>query len=111
MTVVRITENKKKNCLEICVQGHAEYANEGKDIVCAGISVLVQAIFNGITEVLHHKLSFEIKEGYFYFAVPDKIKKEDKLVGVLLETLILNLQDMEKSYSDYMKVLIEEVQI
>lgn len=40
MTVVRITENKKKkNCLEICVQGHAEYANEGKDIVCAGISV------------------------------------------------------------------------
>lgn len=30
---------------EIKIEGHAEYAPEGQDIVCAGVSALTQSLF------------------------------------------------------------------
>lgn len=40
MTVITFTEEGNKRI--ITINGHANYAEKGKDIVCAGISVLYQ---------------------------------------------------------------------
>ncbi|MCI8600226.1 MAG: ribosomal-processing cysteine protease Prp [Oscillospiraceae bacterium] len=37
------------------VSGHAGYASEGRDIVCAAVSSAVQLTANGITEILAQK--------------------------------------------------------
>lgn len=42
--MVNVTYYEKKGRYEIKATGHANYAEPGRDIVCAGISVLLQAL-------------------------------------------------------------------
>lgn len=48
----------------IKVQGHAQYAAAGKDIVCAGVSVLVQTLVEALEELTDAKFEYEMSAGY-----------------------------------------------
>ena len=48
MTHVTIYRNKENECIGFTVIGHAEYAEAGEDIICAGISMLVINTCNAI---------------------------------------------------------------
>ena len=48
MTHVTIYRNKENECIGFTVIGHAEYADAGEDIICAGISMLVINTCNAI---------------------------------------------------------------
>lgn len=109
MTEISIIDNQISKKLQIYLNGHSEYADSGEDIVCSAISVLSQSIFNGITEILRYDISHEIRAGYFYFEIPESIWKQDSRVKILIDTLILNLKDLEVQYRDYIKLCIEEV--
>ena len=56
-----ITIDRRAN--GITVQGHAQYAEMGKDIVCAGVSVLVQTLIESLEELTDAKFSYEMEEG------------------------------------------------
>ena len=59
MTSVEITQSG--NILRFSCTGHADFAEKGKDIVCAGISALCMALLKRITE-LQKENQTEIKE-------------------------------------------------
>ena len=109
MTKISIIDNHVSKKLQISLEGHSGYADAGEDIVCSEISVLSQAIFNGITEVLKYDISYKVQDGYFYFEIPDSMLKQDSRVKALLDTFVLNLKDLEIQYKDYIKLCIEEV--
>ncbi len=109
MTKISIIDNHVSKKLQISLEGHSGYADAGEDIVCSAISVLSQAIFNGITEVLKYDISYRVQDGYFYFEIPDSMLKQDSRVKALLDTFVLNLKDLEIQYKDYIKLCIEEV--
>ena len=44
MTYAEFTENAEEGTARLHVHGHSGYAERGKDIVCAGVSVLVQTL-------------------------------------------------------------------
>ena len=48
MTNVTIFQDKNQNVLGFECVGHAGFARFGQDIVCAGISILVQNTINSI---------------------------------------------------------------
>ena len=48
MTKITIFRNQKQEYLAFSCVGHAEYADAGEDIVCAGISVLVINTINDL---------------------------------------------------------------
>lgn len=48
--MVRATYTVNENTYTLSVSGHANYAEYGKDIVCAGVSSLVQALIGWIEE-------------------------------------------------------------
>ncbi len=48
--MVRATYTVNENIHTLSVSGHANYAEYGKDIVCAGVSSLVQALIGWIEE-------------------------------------------------------------
>lgn len=47
----------------ITVSGHAEYAEAGKDIVCAGVSALVQGLIRSVESLASDKIEYEISPG------------------------------------------------
>lgn len=52
--MVRATYTAENNTHTLIATGHANYAEYGKDIVCAGVSSLIQALMGWIEEN-HHR--------------------------------------------------------
>ncbi len=85
--------------------GHSGYAKAGSDIVCAGISALVQALAVGIKEVACvEKASFLVDEENATIKIwwPKTEKKE---IQVLAETIVLSLKTISESYAGYVKFM------
>lgn len=47
----------------IAVDGHANYAEAGKDIVCAGVTALVQGLIRSVESLASDKIEYEISPG------------------------------------------------
>ena len=47
----------------IKVSGHANYAEDGKDIVCAGVTALTQTLIGSIEDLTRDKIEYEISSG------------------------------------------------
>ena len=81
------------------VSGHAGFASYGYDIVCAGVSALVETCILGLEKIAGLSNAAIKKEGYFYIKIPKDLPKEilDKAL-IILETTYLGIEDIAKSY-------------
>ena len=90
------------------MEGHDEYADEGADIVCAGISVLAINFINSIESLTDDEYSqFEYEEdGIIEFEFEDIISNEAE---ILIKSLVLGLEQLEKEYKDFISLDYKEV--
>jgi uncharacterized protein len=93
----------------IGLEGHANSVDEGYDMVCSAVSAVSITIANGITEVLGIKAGINVHDGFLDIDL-ESVSIDDRLkCQVLLETMLVGLKSMELSFSDYIKVMEEEV--
>ena len=57
LIVVKIRENS------LTIDSHAGYAEKGKDIVCAGVTSLVQTLVKSIEDLTKDKIEYDISLG------------------------------------------------
>lgn len=74
MIVINVTKTG------ITVDGHAEYAETGKDIVCAAVSALTQTLIAGIKSLTDDWISYEIKPGKVNIVFENLSKQAQLLV-------------------------------
>ena len=89
--------------------GHAGYANESEDIVCAAISMLVINTINSIEALTNTKpiVEAEQESGYIHCSFEEDITKE---AALLLDSMILGLSQIKEQYgTKYIDVKIKEV--
>ena len=89
--------------------GHAGYAESGKDIVCAAVSVLVFTTVNALEEIAGEKLNVvQNKEaGLLDCRFPEGIHEKGIL---LMATMLLGLKDIISVYGKkYIELKFEEV--
>ena len=87
------------------VLGHSDYAEEGKDIVCAAVSTAIIVTVNAINLVgFIDYIEYVIEEGYFKL----EVSKENEILDQLLINLDYTLHDLEKQYPKYIKYQKEE---
>ena len=98
MIRIRFTQNRNGQLSGFCVRGHAQFAESGRDIVCAAVSSAVYMAANTVTEVLG--LSPEISEcdGKLSLSLSEK---EVSAARTVLEGLRLHLQALCEQYPDY----------
>lgn len=112
MTTATFYRNGDGQVIRFFIAGHAGFADHGEDIVCASISMLSLSIINGIEEVVGQKLNHSIDEinGTLLCSVPEGIEQNVmKMTQILMETLVLNMKELSRSYPDYVEVFEEEV--
>lgn len=107
MIKAQVYTNSSGNIIRLEVSGHANYDVYGKDIVCAGVSALVQTAVLGIKELTDIKPTLVKTEGYFKIEIPRKISC--KKCDIILQTVVLGLEDIAKSYSKHVTVKNKEV--
>jgi len=105
MIEVTISRSLKGQFTRLEIKGHAEYADFGQDIVCAGASALAQTSVLGLKQVAGIKPVVASKSGYFSLELPDRLPEVSLEKAVCIaETLCLGLEDMAKSYPSHIRV-------
>lgn len=105
ITVKIVRDDKNNRIVSFAVEGHANYAKHGKDIVCAGVSAVSVGTVNAIETLAGVELPVKMKDGWLSSLIPhiaDK-EKEDKL-QLLLESMIVSLDTIAQSYGDHVVV-------
>ena len=71
----------------ITIEGHAGYAEPGKDIVCAGVTALVQGLIRSMEDLVSDKISYKISPGrvdihYWYLSKAGTLLVDSFFIGV-----------------------------
>lgn len=82
-----IAVSVRKDGIEI--SGHAGYAENGKDIVCAGATALVQTLIKSIEGLTQDKIQYEISPGrvdihYRNLSEEGKLLVDSFFIGICL---------------------------
>ena len=93
-----------KHYKKFMIQGHADYADEGEDIVCAAVSALVINTINSIEEFTEDAFTCDCKDGQIQsWEFTSDVSFDTDL---LMDSLMLGLKNIAKSYGEeYLKIL------
>ena len=115
MVTIKITDNPKDMIVRLEVSGHAEYAEEGKDIVCSAVSMLTYTV----AQLIHEMKSFgklekeptvkmnhgdsvieaKCRKGVYYFYDAKRIMRYAKSGYRLLQ----------RDYPDHVKLIVNSI--
>ena len=85
-------------------KGHAGYAEEGYDIICAAVSVLTVNTINSIEKFTEDAFKAEAADGMVRWKFTEiPLSKEANL---LMDSLVLGLKDIQENYGKkYIKII------
>ena len=92
----------REDSASFTVKGHAGYAEEGEDIVCAAVSSAVYMTVNTLTEIFGVKDTSRVKDGYLHFEISGNETARDIIKG-----LKLHISGLADEYPDYVTVTTE----
>ena len=109
MTTIIIHKTVNKKYAGFICMGHAEYAENEPDIVCAAVSVLVINTINSIEKLAGQQTEVIKNEETGFIKCDFKDSLNEKSI-LLMDAMVLGLKDISKSYGKkYLQVKFEEV--
>lgn len=105
--MTRITIYRKdEKIIKYEAVGHAGYAERGKDIICAGVSMVLQNAIMGI-QILGIDFNFKMEDGYIFVDLTDvDLQSKEREITILLETMVAMVEGLVKQYPEY--IILEE---
>lgn len=105
--MVTITYYDHKGRYAIKAEGHACYAEPGRDIVCAGVSVLLQSLgmYLESTEGLGFKIIENTQEPGCINVEVELEDKDNNVIPNLFYMTISGLEATANTYPDYVKLI------
>lgn len=110
MITVRVLQGKS-GIRGYKVKGHAGFAEEGQDIVCAGVSVLAQTALIGLEQFLPGKYLYKIgRSGALECRLHhDLTVQQDHDAQVILVTMLRGLEAIRQEYGEFIEIALQEV--
>ena len=85
----------------ITIEGHARYAEAGKDIVCAGVTALTENLIDSIESLTKDEIQYEISPGRVDMHYKD-LSEDGKL---LVDSFFLGICDIEHDFPENVKII------
>lgn len=99
--MITIKVNKKNDIIEsVTMNGHANYADYGKDIVCAAASSIITTTINGILKLDSEALEYTQGE-----TLEISILKHNDTTNTLIKNMIDLLEELRIQYSKNIKII------
>ncbi len=110
MIDIKITK-QGSSIVEVQCSGHAGYAEAGQDIVCAGISTVVQSTLLGLLQVAGIAVEYTVQDdGYLQFILPSTLTEGERHdADILCNTMLASIDDFYTEYSDYINLEVNNV--
>lgn len=94
-------KNKDKDYINyIKIKGHAGYAEEGFDIVCASVSSIAITTVNAIVRLDDKAIIYSEEDGLLEI----EILKYNETINILIENMVSMFKELEKQYKSYIKI-------
>lgn len=84
----------------ITINGHAGYAEAGKDIVCAGVSALTQGLVRSIQSLTGDRISYQVFPG----SVTIEYKNLSEKAKLLVDSFFIGILEIAEEYPDYVTI-------
>lgn len=81
-------------------EGHANYDEKGKDIVCSAVSAILIGGLNALKNIDDYQISKN--KGYLEIALNKNEQSYDDYL--VFKTILIQLRTIEDSYKDYVKI-------
>lgn len=92
--MIKISVKKENNIIkEIKVTGHANYADYGKDIVCAAVSSITTTTINDILILDNKAISYDVQDGNMIIT-----NNDNELANKLLTVMLNSLEELANDY-------------
>ncbi|GIN87010.1 hypothetical protein J6TS2_33960 [Heyndrickxia sporothermodurans] len=106
MIYVQIKQTTDGKISSFKMKGHAEFAENGQDIVCAGASAVSIGAINAIMELTKvEPMIKQSKGGFLECKIPQQLSPEIMAnVQLLLQGMVISLQTIERDYGKYIKI-------
>lgn len=105
MITVSILRRKDNLITGYEVEGHANYAKRGEDIVCAGVSTVTVGTVNAIESLTGVVMDSKMKDGFLNAFLPEQVDPAAaEKAQLLLSSMVVMLQTIEKSYRKYIQI-------
>lgn len=99
--MIKVSINKTDKVVNnITINGHANFDEYGKDIVCASVSSIVITSINAILRIDEKAINYQEKEGLVII----DINKHTKVIDLLIENMIDLLEQLQKEYRKNIKI-------
>ena len=97
--MIKVSITKKSGLItKVQAQGHSGYGPAGEDIICAGVSALLQALKIGLEELAGSELA-SIEDGFLACPV-----SPDSQAQFLARVIELSLTQMATAYPKYLQI-------
>ncbi len=111
MIQVTIEKDQSDHILSFEMKGHAEFAEHGKDLVCAAATAVSFGAVNAIVELTN--VIPEVKQGQdggflkvSFSQDLDQMKMEN--VQLIVQAMIVSLQTIEQDYGQHIKITFKK---
>ena len=85
--------------------GHADYAEEGSDIVCAAVSALTTCCVNALETVAKVTPRVKVKDGLLEVLLPGTDSHDAQ---VILRSMVQGLRDVSEEYPAYVHLICSD---
>lgn len=85
------------------LEGHAEYAEHGHDIVCASVSAIAQTTLYGL--LLYSTVEYEKRSGFLHV----HIKTPNDITDALINSMIHGITDIAKQMPNNVTVSFDDL--
>lgn len=84
----------------IALKGHAGYAEAGKDIVCAGVTALVQTLITSMEELTADQIEYSISPG----KADIRYRNLSEAGRLLVDSFFVGLKEIEREFPEYIRL-------
>lgn len=103
--MINVTINKTNGMASgFRVEGHSNYGEHGKDIVCSAVSSLAQTLLLTLKEIYDYKCSHSIRSGYLEVRILDIESLEE--VQILFRSFIIGIGAIVVQYPKHIKLIV-----
>ncbi len=88
----------------ITIAGHAEYAEHGKDIVCAAVTAMIEQLIVSIERLTPNTPVYKMEPGY----VNVKVSSPTEDTKLLIDCFFIGAENIEEQFPDHVRVTRRE---
>ena len=97
--MINISYKKDIIIKEIKISGHSNFAEFGKDIVCAAVSSIVTTTINNILSLDNKAIKYEDNDGYILIT-----NEDNEIADKLLNNMLNMLNELAEDYPKNIKI-------